>query len=490
MPSPGATATDDLCFTPAVELADALSRKELSSLELTQALVDRIARVNPTVNAFVTLLPEQAIEQAREADRRRATSRRGELGPLHGLPVTVKDLTPTAGVRTTFGHPAFENHVPDRDGVIWSRLKQAGAILLGKTATPPFGMHCVTESEVHGITNNPWDVSRTTGGSSGGAAAAVAAGMGPLATGSDGGGSIRVPSAHCGVVGLKASPGRIPVRGEGSSVEQVTVVGPITRTVRDAALMLGIVAGPDPFEMFAIQASGFDYLGALAGASVAGLRVAYSPDLGAPPIEPEVRDIVRRAASVFEAELGARVEEVPIDLPDPLDYFAGWWGPQAALGDEELAASGVYIEPPPAVQAVLEPARGMTAIDYARVQFEQRRAIHDAFATIFLDHDLLVWPTTPMVAFPHPGEAGGPTSVAGQAVRLPALQNQRYTEAVSHAGYPAITVPAGWTADGLPVGLQIAARHAADADVLIAAAAFEQARPWSQRRPALEELPG
>ena len=485
MPSPGETATDDLCFTPAVELAAALTRKELSSLELIEALVERIARVNPKVNAFVTLLAEQAVEKAREADRQRATREPDELGPLHGLPVTVKDLTPTAGVRTTFGHPAFEHHVPDRDGVIWSRLKQAGAILLGKTATPPFGMHCVTESDVHGITNNPWDQSRTAGGSSGGAAASVAAGMGPLATGSDGGGSIRVPSAHCGVVGLKASLGRIPLRGDASSLDQVSVVGPITRTVRDAALMLGIVAGPDPFEMFAIQESGLDYLAALERASVAGLRIAYSPDLGAPPIEPEVREIVRQAVSVFGDELDAHVEEVTIELPDPLDYFAAWWGPQAALADADLEASGVHIEAPPAVRAVLEPAKDMTAVDYARVQFEQRRAIHDAFATIFLDHDLLVWPTTPMVAFPHPGEAGGPTSVAGEAVRLPALQNQRYTEAISHAGYPAITVPAGWTAEGLPVGLQVAAPHAADAAVLIAAAAFEQARPWSSRRPAL-----
>ena len=485
MPSPGETATDDLCFTPAVELAAALTRKEISSLELIEALVERIARVNPKVNAFVTLLAEQAVEKAREADRQRATRERDELGPLHGLPVTVKDLTPTAGVRTTFGHPAFEHHVPDRDGVIWSRLKQAGAILLGKTATPPFGMHCVTESDVHGITNNPWDLSRTAGGSSGGAAASVAAGMGPLATGSDGGGSIRVPSAHCGVVGLKASVGRISVRrrglvaGTGRRCRPDHADGPRRRAHARHRRRPGSVRDVRH------PGIGLDYLAALEGASVAGLRIAYSPDLGAPPIEPDVREIVRDAVSVFADELGAHVDEVRIELPDPLDYFAAWWGPQAALADADLEASGVRIDAPPAVRAVLEPAKDMTAVDYARVQFEQRRAIHDAFATIFLDHDLLVWPTTPMVAFPHPGEAGGPTSVAGEAVRLPALQNQRYTEAISHAGYPAITVPAGWTAEGLPVGLQVAAPHAADPAVLIAAAAFEQARPWSSRRPAL-----
>lgn len=476
---------DELCFTPAVELSGALQRRELSSLELTEALLDRIARVNPTINAFVTLLAERVIEEADACDRERLR-RPDEVGPLFGLPVTVKDLTSTAGVRTTFGHPAFKDHIPDHDDLIWARLKQAGAVLLGKTATPPFGMNSVTESELHGVTNNPWDPDRTVGGSSGGAAAAVAAGMGPLATGSDGGGSIRVPSALCGVVGLKASRGRIPIGGEeGSRLEQVTVVGPITRTVRDTALMLNVIAGPDPFEMFALQETGVDYLAALDGASVAGLRVAYSPDLGAPPLEQEVRDVVSEAVSAFADDLGAHVDEILIDLPDPLQYFGDWWGPQAMLADEDLAATGASYATGPAVETGLERAKTMTAVDYARVQFHTREAIHRAFATIFLDHDLLVWPTTPMVAFPHPGEKGGPTRVAGTEVRFPPLQNQRYTEAISHAGYPAITVPAGWTQAGLPVGLQIAGHHAADAAVLIAAAAFEQARPWSTRRPAL-----
>lgn len=476
---------DDLCFTPAVDLALALRRKELSSREIVEALLDRIDRVNPGVNAFVTLLAEQALGQARAADHKAVTHAGAELGALHGLPVTVKDLTPTAGVRTTFGHPAFRDHVPNEDGVIWARLKAAGAILLAKTATPAFGEHSITESKVHGVTNNPWDRTRTVGGSSGGAAASVAAGMGPLATGSDGGGSIRVPSALCGVVGLKASRGRIPYRGDGSPLDQVTVVGPITRTVRDNAMMLNVIAGPDPYEMFALQDSGFDYLAALAGASVAGLRIAYSPDLGAPPIEPEVREVVRQAALAFDSDLGAHVDEVAIELPDPLDYFADWWSPQAAMSFEDLEALEEGVDPDPQLRPILEHARTMSAVDYARVQFGKREEIHRAFAEVFLDHDILVWPSTPMVAFPHPGESGGPTIVAGQQVRFPPLQNQRYTEAISHAGYPAITVPAGWTSEGLPVGLQIAGRHAADASVLIAAAAFEEVRSWTGRRPAV-----
>jgi Asp-tRNA(Asn)/Glu-tRNA(Gln) amidotransferase A subunit family amidase len=249
--------------------------------------------------------------------------------------------------------------------------------------------------------------------------------------------------------------------------------------------MLNIVAGPDPFEMFGIQETGFDFLAALDAPSIAGLRVAYSPDLGAPPLEPEVREIVGEAARVFESDLGASVEEVAISLPDVAQYFMDYWGPQDAMLVDDVEASGVEVNPQGDKAAFLEHARQMSAVRYARVMFEDRAAIHQAFAEILLDHDILIWPTTPMPAFPHPGEAGGPTTVDGQPVEFPALQNQRYTEAIAHAGYPAITVPAGWTRDGLPVGLQIAGRHAQDAAILIAAAAYEEARPWADRRPDL-----
>jgi Asp-tRNA(Asn)/Glu-tRNA(Gln) amidotransferase A subunit family amidase len=485
-PARSGQAVDDLCFTPAVDLAAAFRRRTLSPVELVEALLTRIERVNPTVNAFVTLLGESALAQAREAEQDFTSRDHSELGPLHGLPVTVKDLTPTAGVRTTFGHPSFANNIPDEDGVIWARLKAAGAILLAKSATPPFGENSVTVSEVHGTTNNPWDPTRTVGGSSGGAAASVVAGMGPLATGSDGGGSIRVPASLCGAVGLKASRGRIPYRGDGSPLEQVEVVGPITRTVRDNAFMLNSIAGPDPFEMFAIQEHGVDFLAALEHPTVAGLRVAYSPDLGAPPLEPEVRRVVAHAARVFETELGASVDEVKLSLPDVVQYFMDYWGPQNAMLFADLETGGADLEELDGDHAtILTHGQTMTAVQYARVMFEERGALHQAFAEVFVDHDLLIWPTTPMVAFPHPGPEGGPTTVDGQAVSFPPLQNQRYTEAISHAGYPAISIPAGWTDAGLPVGLQIAGRHAQDAAVLIAAAAYEQARPWTDRRPLL-----
>ena len=475
---------EELCFASAVDLAEAYRARDLSPVELVNALLDRIEQINPKVNAFVTVLGEQAHVEARRAEHRFMSAAPHDLEPLCGMPVMVKDLTLTAGVRTTFGSSRFASNVPDMDGPIWARLKAAGAILLGKTTTPAWGMKGVTESPLTGVTNNPWDLSRTVGGSSGGSAAALAAGFGPLATGSDGGGSIRVPSAFCGVVGLKASPGRIPLGHEGSLWDTVDVVGPMTRTVADAALVLSAVAGPDPDDPVSLPAPAEDYLAATSNPSVAGWRVAFSRDLGNPPVEPGVSECVERAAQAFEGELGASLEQVDIQLPDPFEYFWKWWGPEIALLLEE--DGGVTRDDLDArTLEQVERVHSWTAVDYARTQGEERSRIHAAFAEIFRDHDLLLMPTTAMVAFPHPGPLGGPPHVAGHESACPMLENQRFTEAVAHAGYPVITVPCGFTSENLPVGLQIAGRHGAEADVLRAAAAFEAAAPWGQRRPVL-----
>ena len=479
------TGGDDLCYMTATELARAFHSHTTSPVELVTALLDRIERLNPKVNAFVTLLGEQALAQAEAAERRLMS---GEtVGPLCGLPVMVKDLTPTAGVRTTFGSCHYSEYVPEEDAPIWARLKAADAILLGKTTTPEFGEHSITESPLTGVTNNPWDLSRTVGGSSGGSAAALAAGFGPLATGSDGGGSIRVPSAFCGVVGLKPSPGRVPLGPEGSPYDTVSVVGPMTRTVADTALLLTAVAGPDPYNPVSLPEQGVDYLALLENASVKGLRIALSQDLGNPPIESGVSAALERAAEAFERELEAEVEEVDLQLPDPFDYFVHWWAPQIALEFDEFVTS-IGADPSgshPLFQEVVAEGRAMSAVEYAQVQYRQRASIHKAFAEVFADYDLLLMPTTPMAAFPHPGPEGGPLEVAGRSSKYPALENQRCTEAIAHAGYPAITVPCGFTQEGLPVGLQIAAGHGCDADVLRAAAAFERATPWQSRRPLL-----
>lgn len=481
-----AEAYDELCFTPAVELTAAIRGKDLSPVELMEAILDRIDRVNPKLNAFVTLLGDQALEGAQRAEQELVDKPLEELGPLHGMPITVKDLSPTAGVRTTFGSLLYEDYVPDEDAMIWARLKAAGGILVGKTTTPEMGMHSVTESPLTGITNNPWDTTRTTGGSSGGAAAAVAAGMGPLATGSDGGGSIRVPSSICGTVGLKASIGRIPENSEISPWETVSVVGPITRTVADNALMLNSIAGPSPDVPFSLLETGFDFLADLDGANVDGLRIALSPDLGYPGIEPEVAEGLTQAAEVFETDLGAKVESIELNLPDPFEYFVKYWGPSGYAYVLELEAEGKDLTKcHPIVREYIKRAKDMTAAEHYITAMATRTELHQEFANVFKDYDLLIFPTTAMVAYPHPGELGGPAEVGGRKSVRATLENQRLTEAIAHAMYPAISIPCGFTDEGLPIGLQIAAGHGEDAAVLRAAAAFESARPWADRRPEL-----
>lgn len=481
------SSDDDLCFTPATELATAIRRRDLSPVELTTAVLARIERLQPQLNCFVTVLPEQAMEAAKAAEQAVVSTPADALPPLHGVPVTVKDLEETAGVRTTFGARHFAGYVPTRNAPIWQRLSDAGAILVGKTTTPEFGMGAVTESALTGVTNNPWDISRTTGGSSGGAAAAVVAGLAPLATGSDGGGSIRVPASLCGAVGLKATSGRIPFGYEGTGAyETVTVTGPMTRTVGDAALMLDVTAGPHPLDAVSLLDEGRGYLASLATASLKGKRVAYSPDLGWGPVDPETRRVVREAVGRIAADGGADVEQVDISLPDPYDYFEKWWGPYMGQEVDALAEEGMTLADfPVEIQRIYARISGMSALEFVHVQMVTRTQIYRAFADLFARYDLLVWPTTPMPAFPHPGPLGGPAEIDGVPSRRPVIENQRFTEAIAHAGCPAITVPAGFTRDALPVGLQIAATRGADMAVLQAAAAFESIAPWAHVRPQI-----
>ena len=257
------TGADELAYLSATELAIAYRRRELSPVEVTDAVLDRIDALDPGLNAFVTVTAELARAQARAAEERFLRDDVDALPSLLGIPVSVKDLEETAGVRTTYGALAFADNVPDEDAPIWARLKAEGVTLIGKTATPEFGNGAATESEISGITRNPWDRERSAGGSSGGAAVAVAAGFGPIATGSDGGGSIRVPASYCSVVGLKPSAGRIPFNDRANAWEQVTTTGPLTRTVADAALVLSAAHGPDPYDPYSLLESGIDFAAVL-----------------------------------------------------------------------------------------------------------------------------------------------------------------------------------------------------------------------------------
>jgi Asp-tRNA(Asn)/Glu-tRNA(Gln) amidotransferase A subunit family amidase len=469
----------------ALEMREAFRSRAVSPVEATQAVLDRIASQDRLVNSFVTVVADAAMAQAAAAERRYATEDAAQLPPLLGIPLSVKDLEDTAGVRTTYGSVDFAEHVPASDATIWARLKAVGATLVGKTTTPELGASGVTESELTGITRNPWRLDRTAGGSSGGAAVAVASGFGPIATGSDGGGSIRVPASFCGVVGLKPTLGRIPFNSRDSAYEAVTTAGPITRTVGDAALVLSVTHGPHRYDPYALLESGRDFHADLGEPIERGLRVAYSPDLGSGPVAANTAAVIAAAARAFETDLGAVVLPIDIDLPDPMQYFLDYWEPLIASEQLEFIGAGRIDDETLKRFPLIANALARTSLDFARTMSVTRTRIHTAFADVFRDHDVLIWPTTPSTAFRHPGEVGYPTSIGGVPLTQPAMDNQRLTEAISHAGFPAITIPAGWTDEGLPVGLQIAADRGRDDTVLRVAAAFETARPWASRRPDL-----
>lgn len=466
-------STDALCFLPATELRSRYLARELSPVEVVEAVLARIERHELVLNAYVTVTADLARDQARQAERLYA--RHKHPAPLLGVPISIKDLTPTKGIRTTNGSLLTKDWVPDFDAPVVERLYGAGAVILGKTNTPEYGWKGDTTNRVVGSTHNPWQHGRTAGGSSGGAAAAVAAGLGPLAQGSDGAGSIRIPASFCGVFGFKPSFGLIPLPG---NVEQVAHVGPLSRTVADAALFVDAVAGPDDRDRFSLGATGVSYAEA-SRAGIAGLRVAWSPDLGYASVDPAVATLTRQAALAFR-DLGCQVDEVRPDFGDPCSIFeiisatseAGEWGTREKLAE---------------VSALLDPGRlehielGWTFSggDLAGA-YSARTAFYMKVRAFMRDYDLLLTPTLPITAFPvgldHPGRSNA---------RTEGLCWQAFTYPFNMTGQPAATVPCGLAPDGLPVGLQIIGRWRADATVLAAARSFEEARPWQQLLPPL-----
>jgi len=472
--------TRDLCFTPAVELTRLYRARRVSPLEVMQAVLERLDRVNPVVNAFVTVDREGALLQARRATAALAR-RNAAVGPLHGIPVGIKDVTLTKGMRTTFGSKLFENYVPDEDAAVVERLRAAGAIILGKTNTPEFAFGPNTVNAVFGATRNPWNTALSAGGSSGGSAAALATGMCPIAQGTDLGGSLRGPAALCGVVGFRTTPGLIPRYPEVLAWDSYSVEGPMARTVGDAALLLSVMAGPaDDRAPMNYATDGKTFRAAVTGASVKGLRVAWTPDLGGlVAVDPEIARAVEESAAAFR-KLGAGVERASPDMADvpevvaltrgflmvarhadKLERFAG----QLQAGLVENTTQGL----------------GMSARDVARGELLRTR-LWQRVRGFLQTHELWLTPTAAVPAFPielpHAMEIGG--KPAGKT-----LQRSYLTYAFSVLGLPAISVPCGFTRAGLPIGLQIVGRPRQEATVLRAAAAFEAARPWAERIPPL-----
>jgi aspartyl-tRNA(Asn)/glutamyl-tRNA(Gln) amidotransferase subunit A len=462
----------DLCFTSAVDLAAMIRRRALSPVEVTRAVLERIARVNGRLGAYVLVHAERALEDARRAEH--AVMAGQGLGPLHGVPVSIKDNLWTAGERTTSGSRLLAEFVPGEDAPSVARLRASGAIVVGRTNLPEFAWRGSTDSPLFGESRNPWDPLRTPGGSTGGGAAAVAAGMAPLALGSDGAGSIRIPASFCGLVGLKPTFARVPMYPAPGGHELTAHVCPLARTVRDVALMMNVIAHPDRRDPFALPDDGVEYLAAC-DAPLTGARVAWSPDLGFAPVERETREICAAAARAF-ADLGAKVEDVSPDIGDPSGILRTLYG---------SAQAGAHAARPPAEKAQMDPAlvayaeasASFTVVDYLKA-VGARQAMVDVLRRFFERYDLLLTPTLCLPAFPL--GIVGPDEVAGREVTH---LGWTLCYPFNYSGQPAVSVPAGWTAGGLPVGLQIVGRRLEDALVLRAAAAFEAARPWGSRRP-------
>ena len=470
------SAPTDLRFAEATILVTAIKKHELSPVELLDDILQRADQFQPTLHPFVTLDAENARAQAKQAED--AVTRDQPLGALHGLPVSVKDLESTKGLRTTSGSKFFEIYVPDFDGAVATKLRESGAIIFGKTNTPHFGHKDSCDNLIGPPTRNPWNLERTPGGSSGGSAAAVAAGIGPLAHGSDGAGSIRIPAALCGIFGFKGTLGLVPYWPNPDLWSARSHNGPLARSVKDAALMLNAIARPDPRDPLSYDSGISDWLSVIQDTNLKGLRVAWSADFGYAPVDPEVRQITSHAARVF-SDLGAEVEEVDPTWDDPKDWAALLWDFQSAIRNADRAKQHPdWIEP--SLMAQIEHGLAATALDLGKAQLA-RTAFYEQARTFMQQYDLLISPQMPCVAWPlfEP-----PTQIDGHPTPG-LLDHLPFTFPFNMTGWPAATLPCGFNSAGLPVALQVAANLRQDALCLRAAAAFESAHPWSGTRPPL-----
>ena len=468
---------EELAFTPAAELIEMIAAKQVSPVELTELYFDRIDRLDSQLNSYLLLTRDEAMAAAKAAEE--AVLRGEELGPLHGLPISVKDTQMTAGIRTTHGSLIYKDRIPERDAAVVERVKGAGAIMLGKTNTPELGLVGICENMFGPPGANPWDTDRTPGGSSGGAAAAMAACLCPLATGGDGGGSIRIPAHFSGIYGIKPTQGRVSAYSglAGDPMPNLfSQQGPLSRTVRDSALLLQVMAGPDPRDPATIREEPPDFLAAL-DRSIEGLRIAWSPDFGFADVHPEVLELTAKAARAFE-DLGCHIEESDLSLEPPYDVF----GPLQA-GDC-YATTGQYLEThrdqlTEFAIFFIEMGARVTASDYARA-LGQRDALIGRMNELFDTYDLLLSPTA---CFPAPRNGKFPGEIRGDSAYPEQYWNGAFTLPINVIGHAAASAPAGFTSDGLPVGLHIVGRRGDEETVLAASAAFERARPWIQHRP-------
>ncbi|MFC3521703.1 amidase [Streptomonospora nanhaiensis] len=468
---------EEITYRSARDLARMLRAREVSAREVVGAHLARIEAVNPRVNAVVTLCAERAMDEAAAADERLASG--AEVGPLHGLPVAHKDAHETAGVRTTFGSPLFAGNVPRRDELVVERMRAAGAITVGKTNTPEFSAGSHTFNPVFGLTRNPYDLTRSAGGSSGGAAAALAAGMHPLCDGSDMGGSLRNPAAFNNVVGLRPSPGRVPRHPAPLGWSTLGVQGPMAREVADAALLLSVMAGPDPRSPIAVPEPGAGFAEPLER-DLRGLRVAWTPDLGGAAVcERAVVEALAPVPRVL-ADLGCVVAEDSPDLRDADEVFRTLraWAFEVSLGGLLDSARDRL---KPSLVWNIEQGRALSGADVGRAEVLHTRIYH-RMRRFFERYDVLVLPVSQVVPF----DAGleYPPDIDG-VVQETYLDWMRSCSHITVTACPAVSVPGGFTPEGLPVGVQIVGPHLAERRVLEVAHAFERATGFGKRRPPL-----
>ncbi len=467
----------ELCFRDAIGLARMIRSREVSATEVMAAFLAQIARVNPKVNAICTFIGEEAaLRAAREADEWLAKGH--PTGPLHGLPVAVKDLALTAGIRTTFGSRIYNDFIPDQDALFVERLKAAGAIVIGKTNTPEFGAGSQTFNELFGATLNPYDLTRTCGGSSGGAAVALACGMVPLADGSDLGGSLRNPASFCNVVGFRPSPGRVPTWPRLLAWNTLPVEGPMARTVQDAAFLLSIMAGPDPRSPISIKEPGWHFSRPLQR-DFRGTRIAWSQNLGRYPVEPVVTEVCDKARQTF-VELGCHVEDGEPDFSDADEVFQILRAWMFAHDREEDFKRHRDLMKETVVWNIEQGLR-LSGLDVSRAEARRSSLFHRVRE--FMDrYEYFVLPVSQVAPFPV--EVEWVKEVNGVRMRT-YIDWMATCYAISLTGSPAISVPCGFTPEGLPVGLQIVGRHQQDFEVLQLAYAFEQSTQCGMTRPPI-----
>lgn len=465
-------AGGEFAYMSAVDIAELVRRRKVSPVEVVRASLERVQALEPTLNAFVTLTAGSAMVDARRCEKMVMSG--ADLGPLHGVPISVKDLIAVGGVRQTFGSVTMKDNIADIDAPSVERIRAAGACIVGKTTTTEFGLKGSSDSPLTGVTRNPWDPRKTTGGSSAGAGASVAAGATSIALGTDGGGSVRIPSAFCGLFGIKAQFGRVPVFPT-SATPTLAHVGPMARTVRDAAVLLRVIAGFDSRDPASVSEAVPDFLGAC-GTPIKGMRIAWSPTLGYANPTPEVARITAEAVKVFE-DLGCEITLVDRVMDDPFDlWLAEFYAGVGTRLKDTLATKREIIDP--TLVDMLAGALDQPIEDYYAKVF-RRYDLRERLRKFLNEYDLLVTPTLPVTAF----DAAEP--------KPPELPDRNvvnwisYTYPMNLCGVPSASIPCGFASDGLPVGLQLTSRVNREVDIFRAAAKFEEARPWAQRKPGI-----